>query len=403
MSVLLAATLAAAVQGSLIVADRSETRLRTETTNDGTGSKTRFVGDLETSPSALLRLWSRLAEIDVGYSPRYTLRDYAHDPTSEIVQRIAAGVVLTPDRRTRIGFGEEFTYGRASFVSLGLGQSSSTTAPPPGGPPVERLPLVLPLDYVMSRAYLTASIVATRLLRFSAYGDYSYSGGTDAASRTVYPVQTTPRGELTMDVTVTRRDALVTTLRAFRVATDSTPITRRSNIAFLEELQGIRHAFSTSTDATLSAGVGETGARIGDDPRQWKVYPLAEAALRHALSPDRVEGRAYVRMAPIVDRLTGNLDYQLQASLVSLWTPGNLRHGMVVRTILGGAQSIPPSKTAALTIVTLEAAVGYRTSAHVLFEVGARAISIRSKGTDPAPLLYMAFATATFTAERLRF
>ena len=403
MSVLFAATLAATVQGSLTVGDRSEARLRTEATNDGTGTKNRFVADIETTPSAVLRVWSRRAEIDLGYAPRYTLRDYTTNPTGEIVQRISAGVGLAPDRRTRVGFGEDFTYGRASFVSLGLGQTSTTTAPPPGAPPVERLPLVLPLNYVVSRAYLTTSIVVTQLLRFGAYADYSYSGGTDATSKTVFPVQITPRGELTMDVTITRRDALVSTVRASRVATDATLVNPPSNIVFLEQLEGIRHAFSRSTDGTVAAGVSETAARIGDDARHWKVYPIGEASLRHALSPDRLEGRAYVRLAPIVDRLTGNLDYQLQGSLVGLWTPGNVRHGMLFRTILGGAQSVPPSKSAALTIVTLEAAVGYRTSEHVLLEVGARAISIRSKGTDPAPLLYMGFVTATFTAERLRF
>jgi hypothetical protein len=397
VSVLLAATLAAAVQGSFTVGDRTEQRLRNEPSGDGN----RFVADIETSPLAALKLWSRRAEVGLSYTPRYTLRDYGKDPTAEILQRMGLSVGGN-DRFVRFVVGEDFAYGRTSFATLGLGQSATTTTAAPGAPPIERLPLVQTIQFISSRTYFATSIIASRLVRYGAYADFSYGGGTDTASKSELPLQTSPRGELSLDVTVGRRDALVTTLRGSKVLFEAGARVPAIDITLFEQLQGVRHRFARTTEGTFSIGVSETALRVEHGPAQWKVYPIAEAMLRH-LAPDHIEARAYARFAPIVDRLTGNLTYQLQSSLVGLWTIDTPRHGYVARTLLGFAQTLPPLKDQAITVVLLEAALGYRTSEHVLFEVGARAINQRVFGSDPTPLFYVGFVSATVTSSAMRF
>jgi hypothetical protein len=397
VSVLLGTVLAAAVQGSLTVSDKTENRFHDEPTSATTS---RTVVDADTTLLALMRLWSRRAEVNLSYTPRYTLRDYNYKPTAEILQRMGLSVGGNT-RYTRFVVGEDFAYGRTSFTTLSLGQTTTST-PAPGAPPIERLPLVETIHYVSSRSYFLGSISSGRFVRYGAYADYNYSGGTDTESKGELPLQKSGRGELSLEVIVGRRDTLVSMLRGSRVVFEAGTRVPAIDVLNAEQLQGVRHRFLRTTEGMFSVGAMEVGQSVEHEPRHWKAYPIAELMLRH-LAPDHIEARFYARFAPFIDRLTGNVDYQVQASLTGLWTVDTPRRGWVVRSLVGVGESLPPTKARAISVILVEGALGYRTSRYVLLEVGARVISQRFAGTDPPPLLWLGFFSATFTTEAMRF
>jgi hypothetical protein len=375
---------AAAVTGTVEVGDRSEIRVRDS--NEPVGR----VVDLETAPAATLRLHARTWEFILGYSPRLTLRQVDAAPQVDSLHHGTIAVAWRWPRLTLRLLGD-LMWGTQSFTSLVL-----DTSPSSGPPPVDRLPLPSAIDYVSSRAGATARIAATRRWTLSSLIELTLGGGRDAASRVVMPLQSGPHGALSAEGALTRKDRLVSTLDASRAVFSSGP-----EDTVVEVTEAWRHTLSRRTASTLGGGAAGVASRAGGgDPLRLRAYPVAEAGLAHRIPESRVDALFSLRLAPVVDRLSGLVDERLQGAAALTWS---LVPGTAIRGQLGAAQSIPWTSDGAFTVVLGEAAVTTRAGQWVRLELGTRGAWQWQRGAGTAPPQWVTFAGATVALPPLRF
>ena len=133
----------------LALSDRSELRLR------DSGELAGQVVDLETSPAATLSLRSRAFRFSIAYLPRFTLRQVDYRPEPEVFQRGALSAALHGPRY-ELALDADLAYGATSFTSLVPIEGAD-----PAHPQVDRLPQLSTIDYLSSRAGVTATFAVS--------------------------------------------------------------------------------------------------------------------------------------------------------------------------------------------------------------------------------------------------
>ena len=202
-----AVPLPAELRGTVVVSDRSEVRVRDS--NELTGRAL----DLETSPALDVRLEGRRWSLDTAYAPRFTGRalDESAAATRDLLHRGAATATYA-DRRVRFVAREELFYGSQSYTSLALG-TSPVAAPAPGQPSLQTLYGPATILYTSMRTNLSARVEASRDVAVTSTFEHVRSGGIDALSRTVLPLQEGPRVEESVEYAASRADWLTTSAR----------------------------------------------------------------------------------------------------------------------------------------------------------------------------------------------
>ncbi len=376
MSLLPVLLLAAA--GTLDYGGRSEMRLR--------GGMDAPVFDVEATPAARLSLRSRGWDGTLGYAPRFTLRQTDLRASFEVFQAGALTLTWAAPRTAAI-LRAAGTYGTESFASLAL-----RSPEPDSSPQLDRLPETIRVEYASLAAGATVTHAASRRWRLRGTVEYVLSGGVDEPSRARVPFQLGPRGSLGAEYSLTRKDRLVSAVDASQVAFSS-----GSQVVLLSATEAWRRALSSRAESTLRAGIA--GAFVQTDEaaaQSLQVYPLAEAAMAYRLPADRLELRASVWIAPVVDRLSGQVDGRLQAAVSGEWNPSP---SLAVRGRIGAAQSVLSTGDRAISLGLADVAMSVKVTERVRVDVGTRGALQQPQGASQ----WVFFVAASFAAQPVRF
>ena len=377
--------LAGALRGSLELSDRTEARFT------GTTGPTTYSAEVMTNPAALLRFDTRRWLISARYAPSLTVRGIGLDPALDVLHRGHLEASLEATRRLTVSISGDASYGTLRFLSPALPDAGFASAQP-----VDALPGLDSVTFASLDAGVGATFAATRRLKLEAFAGYGLSGGVDAASKEVYPQIAGPRALVRADYAITRRDSARSTAEAMGVAfsTGEESVLAQVTEAWL-------HRFSRVTTSTLGLGAALEVSRpsAGADSRA-VLYPVADAALTHNLPAKRLELGLGLRVAPVVDRLQGDIEPRFLLDASALYRP-NGRLSVWGRA--GAAQSLPWGEPDALTLGYGEAGAGVRLADWVELINGARTAFQRREETEPLRMQWMIFSGAMFTAPRVRF
>jgi hypothetical protein len=371
---------AAAVSGTVDLSDRSELRVRDS--NEPIGPTL----DLETTPAVTARLRARAWALELGYAPRFLLRQIDHGPQAEALHSGSLGATYR-FRGGEVSVRSEGSYGTQSFTAL--------TAAPDASGALPQLPGASSIGYVSSRTSLAVRWARGTRLALGGRAEYALAGGADAVARALVPLQHGPAVALDADVALTRTDHLVTTV-SFAQATFSPgpdDLLTEAQVAY-------RARSGRRTDVLVAAGAAVLAWRAPGAAARATAYPVAEAGLLRRFPPQRLEAGASLRLAPVVSWLSGVVDERLQGNASLTWTP---TRRTTVRALASVAQTVPPAADAALTLVLGEAAVALQANHSVRLEAGTRGAWQSQRGAQSAPPQWVLFLGATFVAPTLRF
>jgi hypothetical protein len=361
---------AAAVSGALNLADRTELRLR-----DPGDAPSVPSFDVENSPEARLALSSRDLRGMVAYTPRLTLWDVNNTGLQPLW--LDAGELRGEwrNRHARLAIDEAAAYGALNIATL---------APAPGP---EAAPLrvdVIPIsrmDFASSTTTVSSSLLLRRWSLDSGLG-YQLSGGANASSRASLPFQHGPFANARADHLLTRRDHLTT----IASASEST-FSSGQDAVLLEVEEAWRHRWSRTTEALVTLGAAEAKQRASETAASsYGVLPVVEASVDHgpprrddayhvleALHPKaegRITMRLSARVAPVINRLLGDIEERAQVTADVGWRSGPFGLGGMVLA----AQSIPDTGPQAVKLLMGTVTLQYRASEWVWLDGGIRGL-----------------------------
>jgi hypothetical protein len=374
------ACLPAADQVAVAVVDRTEARARGASDAPGTAF------DLETAPGLELRLRGRSHEARVGWSPRLTLRDVQLGASPELLQRASGSLVVSTSRRLELRVEEEGAYGTQSsaYLQLTPPASSGVGSSLAAAPRVEPLAVPVSLRSVSSRSTAGLRWLPARRWTLGLAGSYLVSGGADDASRALLPLQSGPRVEAALGWSASRLDTVTTLGSAQRVH-----VSTGSDTVLVEGSEAWSRRLAPTLDLQLAAGVsgvgsngtrGEKTAVVGTTG----VLPVAQATLTRRLRLDEHvhEAQVAVRLAPVVDRLTGTADQRWQATLSA--TRAASRE-LALRAQIAAARSTAMNRTASIALVMGDVGVSVRIARGLTLDPGLRVAWQRGSTDAPVP------------------
>ncbi|GAC1351783.1 MAG: hypothetical protein NVS3B20_06470 [Polyangiales bacterium] len=391
IALLLSVLMSTPVRGSLSVSDRSEVRVRQTDPVEGR------VLDVETAPRADLHLDTRLTEFTLAYSPRFTVRHVNLEQRPEVLQTAFVRETFR-ERHAQFSVYEDATFGNQNFGYLLQPGATTTFAPQPGQatPGVETLPASTTILYESLRTGFSARVTPARRWVYLSLFEYVVSGGADEASRKTLPLQYGPRGEQSIEYAASRRDQLISTWSASRVIVSSGP-----EITLIETSESVRHHFSLHTQSVFLAGFARVALHSSSQaPLSYVNFPVGEVSVLHALAEDHLDLRFAVRVAPMIDRLNGQVDERVQATLASVFSPSRR---FSLRAQAGALQSVPSDARNALSLAIGEASVAYQAGRHFTVEGGARFAVQKQIDAPVGPLQSIFFLAATAATQPLLF
>ena len=399
LGMLSALPVAADLMGTLTLSDRMEVRVRSPGTSPNAPSL-----DAEMTPEARLTVASRRLRLSLAYLPRLTAWDLNNQGIKPLLLHGASVSAGWREHTTELTLREDAAYGGMGFAALtalpGASGASSSSSPR-----LDVIPTAGTIQYASSTTTF-GSRTELRRLTLATHVGYQMSGGADAESRASIPWQRGPLADASAEVAVTRKDRAVTTVSGVLSS-----FTSGSEILLLEETEGLRHRFASSTDGELLAGVSEARTRpFSTAAFDHTTYPVAEASLEHRIpfAEDRFLVRATLRVGPVVNRLLGLVDERVQARFEGRWS--NWPYG--ARLTLSAAQSVPAGDLTAITLGQGEVSFQYNLSEAVTIDLGVRELAQRQAQlglglttTDPQRLTFtqtVAFVGITIRAPETR-
>jgi hypothetical protein len=305
------------------LSDRTEARLRAPDPTNAAAL------DLDTLVDARLVWTSRSTTLTLANLPRLTALDVngaARQPA------VNDGVIASAEwhsRRVDIRVTENATYGQQSFESV-------TVLPAPGSPPISTpgqpapmatASLVPPtsqsLLFVSSDTVLDSALLLRPWILTGRVG-YHLFGGADDSSRQYLPLGRGPLAQATADYQLagSTRDHLVTLANA----SEASFSTGTENVVAVFEEQW-RHRWARRTETLLDAGWYVSRVRTASNaPDEFVSNPAAAAAVEQTFAHgrDRGEVRVEVRLAPVINVLTGLVDEQVRATVEGKWVRGRV-------------------------------------------------------------------------------
>ena len=393
----------AAAGGTFTVTDRTEVRARMP----DIVTNAPLALDLDTRIDARATLSSHNAEYMLAYQPSLTLLDMN---AGGIQPAVLNGLVASAEwrsHRTSVMVTERGTYGQMAFESLsGLPAPGTPTAPTttPGTPvPLPSQTVIAPVQSYTFGSSETA-VTSTVMLRpwtLTTRVGYQLSGGINES---VIPFQNGPFGYFIGEYRLGSRDNLDTVVSAAEASFS----TGTENLLVSAEEQW-RHRWARLTDTMLSAGA--YGARIRtatDAPYQTNGNPEAAAAIdqRFQRGASQTELRAEVRVAPIINPLTGLVDNRVMGTV---WAGWNYRR-IGFRGYVTASESLQQDTAIASKVVAGELDASFRATEAITFDAGGRAVfqdqntqAVSPDPTQPAPIVSNTFnQTVVFFAVTVR-
>lgn len=373
---------AAALNGTLVVSDRSELRLRDS--HEPTGRAI----DLDTAPGALLRMADRRWDIDAFYGPRFTALAMNVDLESNvnILHRGRLGVAWH-DQTVRISAAEDLQYGQESFATL------TSALPATGLPRLDVLPPPTTIDYVRMRTIALATVELERRATFTSGVEYWLEGGANEESQRALPLHRGPRVAAAVEYRLSRRDRVASAIVAQRLVFSSGP-----EDTIVEASERWRHAIDRETEASFRVGSAVTAERSdASSPLRYGVHPVVEARIAHDLL-NQLQLLGEVSVQPIVDRVTGSIDERVAARVASTWW---FVPRFAVRAVGGITRSVQSDAASSVSFAVGEAAFIYQPSPEVRAELGTRAAWQGVGREDSGPASWAAFLALTLSTRPL--
>jgi hypothetical protein len=396
------------VRGALDLADRTEVR------GGNFGFSTDPAVHLETIPSARLTVAGRTSDFTLMYEPRMGFTDLERGIDPYYLNNGSAN--YTARWRTfRFMIDEAAAYGTLNL--------STPLLPATGTLPSN----VLLQNKVLYEATLSTftMVYAVRRWLWRTLLSYSLSGGADYKSRVNgLPLISTPRAETAVEYDLARRTHLVTTAIAYH----DQVTTPDQDFTVLEANEGLTHRLSRGTELLLAGGGAWVYGLVSIPPLVERnssgitvtvnsaaspapyvpgakrtsrtLYPTATAALSmHLPERDHVDARLQARLAPTVNRTTGQLSQQISGFATVL----GIDHPWQLQLDASVAQSIDEGGINYLTYLSGQASIGYEATRHVLFQLGTQ-LGWQKVGVSATPTaVELAFVAVTLRPATLRF
>jgi hypothetical protein len=373
--------LAAAVEGTFTLTDRTETRVRAP---DPVTNNTAY--DIENVPNARLVLTSPKFEYTFVYAPHLDYIDLNEQGARPSILNTGLAAAQWHERHVRLTLAEAASYGDQSFAGLAFLPAVGATPPPNGAvggvtatgttplPTTQPVPPVELVRIVSTITTLQSQIELHRLVLTQLVG-YQISGGADAAAQELLPLLHVGFAEADFDAKADPRDHFVTVLKANAAnATSQTFGTAPGeNIdSVLVELdERWERQWSRATNTELGVGIyGERLQLAAGAPYTFSADPTFYAALNDRLARGRnqIDFRAEVGLGPTIDRLTGFVDQRAFATAQLTWTH---RH-FELRLLGTVAETVPQTASGALRVATGEIDAIYHVSKVVTLDGGFR-------------------------------
>jgi hypothetical protein len=270
--------------------------------------------DLTALPRLGARVSGGAATLSALYSPRFSLLGVGPQVRREQLQEGELRFQLVRGPRFRL---EGFGTGAAGRSDL-IRESRSA---PPGGTGTTTTLSLQPIDLERWRTGLALSLAPDRRTDVFLAGAVSQDGGTNAASRAVYPVARTVDGSAELRWSATRLDRL----GALLSGTQARVASRRTDSAWASALGTWRHQFSRRTEGWSGAGAVLLVSRfpIAEGPERTtdsSVEPAAQLGVTRTAVEDRdVTGELGATLGASVDRFTGRAAPQADARASLRW------------------------------------------------------------------------------------
>jgi hypothetical protein len=353
-----------ALTDTLEVSDRTEVRVRVP------GTVAAAALDVETAPTVRLTLGSRRFRVTLDEAPRLTLTEVGRAVQPAFFNGGEARVAWL-GLLARLSLDETAGYGRVDFASSPV--VPGTPALPPSVSPIPGLSFI---PYESSATTLTSTLTLRRWAVTTSVG-YELAGGATADARSLLPLETGPSGEARADYAFARRDHAVLALSASETTFSSGP----EDVLFVPTL-GYRHLWSRTIETTLSLGVGEARARISAlSAETFDAHPVVEGVLERRTGADRqLDARASVRLGPVVNRLYGDVEERVEATLATSYRAGRL----TAHAFASGSRSVPSSGPYATSLFAGELGTAYGATRVVAVDGGVRCIWQRQDATGAA-------------------
>jgi hypothetical protein len=350
--------LVADIAASLVLSDRTETRLR-----DPGDSPSGPSIDIATTPEARLSLASPRTALALAYTPRLTLWDV--NDAGVRATWLHAGVARLDwhaDNSTTMSLEQGGSYGALSFAALAFPPGSEGAAPR-----VDVVPSSQIIQFESSSTTLASRVEGRRWDLRSTVG-YQVSGGADGAARLVVPLQMGPLAEAVVTSATSPVDHLATMAIGSETKFSSGP-----EIALVEGDERWKHMWSAFTETDLTLGVSEGRVRASAlVPATNEFNPVAEVTLEQRVlsDQDRVTLRIDARLGPVVNRLLGIVDERIQGTVGAKWIHGPFGVG----AFASAQQSVPTGGPDATELLTGEVGLSYTATDAVTFDLGVRGL-----------------------------
>jgi len=280
------------------IALRTEARSRTP---DPSTSSTFVAGDLQLDGTVGGSFGRESARTSIVYSPRLLIVEPYGRAKTEVVHRGQVGWELQLSSGRRIRVSEAFSYGLNDFSPL-----VATVGTPP---PLDRLPEVQTVRYVDSRSLVGLDYDISPRLRGSFSAAYMIGGGADETARAFFPLQSGPTLSAALNWLQSPRDTISGTLVASYVDSSND-----RSVVLLDLLATWQRILEPRTQTEVGVGVAaghEWGLRRRD-----ALLPAAVAGIKHQipLRSRQIEWNARIRMAPVIDRISGTVYMRLEGT-----------------------------------------------------------------------------------------
>jgi len=331
--------------------------------------------DLDTLVDARAVWTEPRAAYTLADQPRFTWLDYNGAAAQAALLDSVLALAEWRWSHAALRVTENASYGQQSFESLSAlpspGTSQPAATPPGSAASLPAVTLVQPRNKSLLYASSVTTIGSTLQLRpwtLLATVGYQLSGGADGAAQKDLPFQQGPFGTAGADFKVDRRDHLITAA----IGSEASFSSGTEDVVVQIEEQW-RHQWASMTTTTLGAGGYATRTRLAfDAPDTFSSGPAALAALdqRVLLHGNAWVLRAEVRLAPIINPLSGLADEQLQSTIVGSWT----HRRSSLRALASAGESVRQGTATSSKEVTAEIDAAYKASDWLTFDGGIRAL-----------------------------
>ncbi len=177
---------------------------------------------------------------------------------------------------------------------------------------------LLPVEYQAGSATFAAVGTPDRRTVLTLATQAFFSGGGDARSRALLPIERGVLAEGSLAWNATRRDVL-----SARLQGRASRFEQADDTAAFAILSGAwRHRFDPAWEGRVATGLAATYSAAPGSSTLREVLPVGEAALSFAATrPARVDAALSASAAPFIDRASGRVDERIGAGASAGWQP----------------------------------------------------------------------------------